>query len=158
RARWEHQWSTDAPVDADLRTRLIESLVEPYAWADNLATFYANRHRSAFTMVFSLAWIAAAVAVVGFVAHVTERDEVSTLAGIVERAVVGAITGLNLWGRRARYHEKWIDYRTLAERLRHLTVIWPTGASVPFARMAEHPPAAETEADVPVRGPEDPRL
>ncbi len=158
RARWEEEWSTDAPVDADLRARLIESLAEPYAWADNLATFYANRHRSAFTMVFSLAWIAAAVAVIGFVAHVTEHHSISTVAGVVELVVVGAITGLNLWGRRRRYHEKWIDYRTLAERLRHLTVIWPTGASVPFARMAEHVPLSEAEGDAPARKAEDPRV
>jgi hypothetical protein len=158
RARWEAEWSTDAPVDADLRATLVDALAAPYAWADNLATFYANRHRSAFTVVFSLAWIAAAVAVIGFAAHVTEHHQISTFAGVVELAVVGAITGLNWWGRRHHYHEKWIDYRTLAERLRHLTVIWPTGASVPFARMAEHIPVSEEEGDAPVRRSEDPRV
>jgi hypothetical protein len=159
RARWEDEWSTDSPVDADLRARLIESLATPYAWADNLATFYANRYRSAFTLVFSLAWVAAAVGVIGFVAHVRENHLISNLTASLEVAVVGTITGLAWWGRRQQYHEKWIDYRTLAERLRHLTVLWPTGASVPFGRMAEHVPVSEAEAeDAPVRGPDDPRV
>ncbi len=135
--RWEERWSRKKPVDAEMRRRLSSTLAPLYAWADNLATYYANRYRSAFTVIFSLAWVAAVVAVIGFIAYVMHRENVASAATIVELGVVGIIFGLVVWGQRHHYHEKWIDYRSLAERLRHLTVVWPAGASVSFVRMAE---------------------
>lgn len=47
--------------------------------------------------------------------------------GVAEVALIGAIW----WGHRrnvrGRYHERWLDYRSIAEKLRHVLILAPLG-------------------------------
>ncbi len=134
-AAWEARW-TD--LDPGFRRRLIEDLAPVHGWFDQLATYYADRYRSAFTIVFSLAWMAAVAAVIGLIAEVRQWTT-AHLWGWIELAVIGAILGLTIWGKRRRFHERWIDYRLLAEQVRHLTFLWPLGVTSTNARLSANP-------------------
>ncbi|MEO8451452.1 MAG: hypothetical protein ABI647_16785, partial [Gemmatimonadota bacterium] len=146
---WRGQWASVPVVPEPLRERLCRELAPTYAWADRFATYYANRYRSAYTTVFSLTWVAVVAAVIGLGANMFEADLFAKdgrgptpgvlewlvpATGVVELVVLMAIAGLVWWGSRQRFHEKWVDYRSLAERFRHLTFLWPLGRSSGFAR------------------------
>ena len=45
------------------------------------------------------------------------------------------ILSLFFRGRRGKFHEKWVDYRSLAERIRHLVFLLPLGATSPAIRV-----------------------
>ena len=87
-----------------------------------MATYYADRYRSAFTMVLSPEWMAAVAAVMGLMAN-GSGWATAGLWGRIELAVILAILGLTIWGKRGRFHERRIDYRVLAEQVRHLTFL-----------------------------------
>ncbi len=135
RRAWEAQWAT---LDPALSTPLIDRLAPVHGWLDYLATYYADRYRSAFTMVFSLAWIAAVAAVIGFVAEVQEWGT-SHIWAWVELLVIGGVVALTVGGKQRRLHERWIDYRLLAEQVRHLTFLWPLGVTGGNARLSANP-------------------
>lgn len=134
-AAWAARWGD---LDPELRGRLVDQLAPVHGWLDYLATYYADRYRSAFTMVFSLAWIAGVAAVMGLIAEVRGWGT-ARLWGGVELAVIGAILGLTMWGKHRRFHERWIDYRLLAEQIRHLTFLWPLGVTSVSARLSANP-------------------
>ncbi len=134
---WQTRW---AGLDAPIRDRLTDRLAPAHGWLDHLATYYADRYRSAFTMVFSLAWMAAVAAVVGLIAMVNEWQSAG-LWSWIELAVILTILGVTLWGKRQRFHERWIDYRLLAEQVRHLTFLWPLGVTTASSRLPANPSA-----------------
>ena len=135
---WRTRWGADAETETGRRA--IASLAPIHGWLDHLARCYADRHRSAFTIVFSLAWIATVAAVVGLVAEYRESATVHLWGGI-EVGVLAAVFGFTIWGDRRRSHKKWIAYRLLAEQVRHLTFLWPLGATSIAARLPMRPSA-----------------
>ncbi|MGP0094163.1 MAG: DUF4231 domain-containing protein [Xanthobacteraceae bacterium] len=96
----------------DLRTNLRTILLERFAWADTLAEHYGHRYRSAYI----LAYLLSAVAVFAAVGHHVFEEQV--YVGIELFAII-AILGIILVGRHWHWHERWMDYRALAENLRH---------------------------------------
>lgn len=114
-----------------------------YCWANSLSAYYADRYRSAYLLTYLLAAIAVAFALLPMALGLQhESPRVALLeapapgASLAERAsylgirhfefastacelvAIAAILALAYFGRRGRWHERWIDYRTLAERLR----------------------------------------
>ncbi len=134
-ASWEARWTE---LDPSLRGRLTDRLASAHGWLDHLATYYADRYRSAFTIVFSLAWMAAVAAVIGLIAKVSGWGAAG-FWGWLELGVLLAILGLTVWGKHRRFHERWIDYRFLAERVRHLTFLWPLGVAGAGSRLPANP-------------------
>jgi hypothetical protein len=51
---------------------------------------------------------------------------------------ISAAICLWVWGTRGRWHERWIDYRLMAELLRDLAALQPLGAGPPAARHPAH--------------------
>lgn len=137
-AEWRARWGADAETEIGRKT--IAALAPIHGWLDHLARYYADRYRSAFTVVFSLAWIAAVAAVVGLVAAF-RGSSTEHLWGWIEVSVMVGILGFTFWGGRRRFHEKWIGYRLLAEQIRHLTFLWPLGATSMAARLPMRPSA-----------------
>lgn len=90
--------------------------LEHYAWANQLSIYYANHYRSSFASIYMLGALAVLLALIGDAAHVSDTKELVLI--VVEVLVISGIIGLTWYGRRRRWHERWIDYRTLAERLR----------------------------------------
>ncbi len=63
--------------------------------------------------------------------------------GVYEFLFLLVVLGLFVSGRWGKYHEKWVDYRSLAERIRHLTFLLPLGSTSPAIRV----PVAAQHAD-----------
>jgi hypothetical protein len=101
-----------------------ESFGDHYDWANQLAEYYANLYRSAFVVSFLVAALAVLFALFaiglhyGYTGSNSLRISWTWSFTILELFAIGGILSLTWFGRRRRWHERWIDYRTLAERLR----------------------------------------
>lgn len=103
-------------------------------WSDALATWYAALHRRSFTALFLLASMAVAFGVAArvlplagdeFLGHASEVGEVVALLAmlvVLHRA------------RRGAWQQRWLDYRALAERARHLWLLWPVVRTTEHSR------------------------
>ncbi|MEO5800064.1 MAG: hypothetical protein ABIS00_11550 [Gemmatimonadales bacterium] len=137
---WEEQW---IGMSASARTLAAEHFAAHYGWADALATRYASEFRATYSRVFALAWLAVVAAFVGTIAegwggeagHSPTAAVIHTICLSAEALVLMVVFANVYWGRRGRLHERWLDYRALAERLRHLGVLWAIGRTTPAVRL-----------------------
>jgi hypothetical protein len=123
-------WSNfieEAPPAGDLGTRLLDVLLPRYAWADALAIDLSNRFRSAYIKAYLMAAAAVVIALFGiFFAHglssatVLQALALKALLVVPELYLIYRILVIVRKGRRARWQERWIEYRALAEILRDL--------------------------------------
>lgn len=134
RDQWLARWADPPTLGAARQQELVDRFARPFSWADRLASHYGHRYRSAFAVVFGLSWIAVLLAFVGTLTH-GEGAAVIALA-TVEFGILLTISLVVFRGRRGRFHERWLDYRALAERLRHLTFLWPVARTGFLARRA----------------------
>lgn len=111
-------------------------------WADEMARWYAARFRSSFTAVYLLA---VAAVLVGGLVHldpIIQWNPVAVALAAAEPLLLAAMLWRVATGRRAALHERWLDYRSLAERTRHLGMLWPLGRTTPLVRV---PPEQVTD-------------
>lgn len=108
---------------ADSEAEVAARYGSPFGWADHLAIYYAGRYRSSYAFIFSLAWVAVLVAVLGAGFDLAGLEPAVWVAAVVEVGVLLSVLGLARRGRSARLHERWLDYRLLAERVRHLAAL-----------------------------------
>ncbi len=132
------------PADrGNLQSKLKGVLIERYAWADALAVHYGHAHRSAYIVAYLLSAAAVLCAVIAVVlhgnlvlhpvvAHPGPSDAVEAPGNeiflIAEFTVIVLILLIVWFGRRRRWHARWLDYRTLAENLRHARSLAFVGA------------------------------
>lgn len=102
--------------DSNLLKWLIEKYMKHYAWANGLSRYYGNMHRSAFVMNYLLGAIAVFLALVCIALGIHGKLQAGWI--ISELVVILGILILTNRGRKKRWHQRWIDYRTLAEYLR----------------------------------------
>ncbi len=123
-------------------SNIAEILQPRFAWSDGLAVYYGQAYRSSYVMSFLLGAIAVFFAVLPLPVCLILGEDAVHLRHYVEfwsssfalSAIVGV--GLLVWrGRQTRRHEKWLDYRLLAERLRVIRVLALTGSPMPELRM-----------------------
>lgn len=130
-------WPTDG---AGIAAWINRRLRPHYAWADKLADYYADCYRSSFVATYFLAALAVALALIPWTMGWTTsaHHTAETICTAVELLVIVVIIGLVAWGRTRRWHERWMDYRLVAELLRQLRLLisarrWPafsaTGAA-----------------------------
>ena len=100
---------------------LREKLLPRFVFADELAVLYANKYRSAYLSVYSWAAIAVWVALLGF-APQTSLDPLSfkLILAVIEICIIVYISLKVRFGRGMKWHRRWLDYRALAETLRHV--------------------------------------
>ena len=117
RAEWHALWDRPTPVDPAIARPVNHTLGDYYVWADGLANRFGTLHRDTSTAPFALALLAALLA-----AHIGNQ------AVLIAPVVVAWLVFL-LYRRAvaAKYHDRWIDYRSLAEQLRQLAFLWPLG-------------------------------
>ncbi len=135
--RIKREWGdalTEMPVP--LRDHLIRGLAPPFARADGLAIYYASRYRSTFAAGYVLSALAVPVGLWIALRH-GHPAQASVLAGL-EVTMLAMIGLLIRRGRKHRFHERWLQYRALAERLRHLTFLLPLGLRAPSLRGGDH--------------------
>ncbi|HEX8165111.1 MAG TPA: DUF4231 domain-containing protein [Beijerinckiaceae bacterium] len=120
-AQWREFLAT-APDGRGFAARLEHILLPRYAAADALATFFAHRYRSAYVLAYALSVLAVLVALLSFAPHDPREDALVHKAKYVavELLPVLWIGAIILMGSFGHWHDRWLDYRALAEMLRHL--------------------------------------
>lgn len=110
-----------------------------FGWADRLAERYADAHRSAVVVTSLFAALAVFLALLpvalGWGAADHARERIVILCELAVMLVILANFGI---GRRRRWHERWLEYRTLAEMIRQLRLLAPLGGARPLPRGAAH--------------------
>ena len=137
-ARWQHDFAQAGAALKVLEAPPLLRLREHYAWASGLADLYGGLYRSAFTMNYLLAALAVLLAVLGMVVPAPGR-----LWTFLEMASLLAIVVITVRGKSRRWHERWLAYRNLAERLRAFRFLLPLG-EVP--RLAPPPERKGTDS------------
>jgi hypothetical protein len=103
-------------------------LCDHYGWADGLAEYYANCYRTAFALNYLIGALAVFCAFFHYaLGPIEERKPFTYGFVILELVFLGAIFVIYEIGKRRRWHERWIDYRLLAEYLRQLFFLIPLG-------------------------------
>jgi hypothetical protein len=133
---WQGEWAELPPtVAADV----VRKFGAQFGWADALGRWYAAAFRSSFSAVFLLA---VASVVTGGLLHLQPavgRSPAWLVIPVLEPLLLGAMLWI-VWRSRTRgYHERWLDYRSLAERTRHLATLWPMARTPSVVRV---PPGA----------------
>ncbi len=106
-----------------LQSRIDTQLWPKFNAADCKASLASQLFRSAFVSSFGLASFAVILALLGLVVPVAAKPVLA--AG--EFASIAMILIITRWGSRAKWHDRWLDHRTLAEELRCLAVSAPLG-------------------------------
>ena len=100
-------------------------IIPRFAWADHLAVHYGNLYRSSYFFNYLFAAAAVLFALIDLVASDFEIGSKTVFISI-EVTLIILILGVTIAGKRGRWHEKWIDYRQLAEELRQYRLYFLT--------------------------------
>lgn len=118
--------------------RIDAELSRHYAWADQLANYYADAYRSAFVINYLMGGLAVLFAFISYVAHTrnlpeVEANKLGAIASAFEVVIILTIIFLTVFGNLKRWHERWIDYRLLAEQIRMQRFLMSLGTVLPSA-------------------------
>jgi hypothetical protein len=126
-----------ASLPKDISEQIENALGQHYSWADKLAEYYANVYRSAFVFNYVMSALAVLFAFVGYAFR--EHETIHVVFPVVEVIIILSIILVTFLGIRYRWHERWIDYRLLAEYLRQTQALMALGrASVSVFRVPIH--------------------
>ncbi len=127
--------SLRTPVLRDLVARLENVIGAAYTWTDLQANRYAalhRRHVSRSTLLLIPIAIVAGYLVQRCLNNEMIGDDWFAAAlrvglSVVELGCVVAIFDSYVTVREQRYHDRWLDYRSIAEKLRHIIMLMPLG-------------------------------
>jgi hypothetical protein len=130
----QQQWQSYfdiVPKDRAQRPSIETILLPAYSAADHLGVFYSLVYRGTYVFSFSFAAIAVMLALFGVLFH--EPDD-KIYVVIVEFVIICSI--LITWrvGIQHQWHRRWLEYRRLAECLRHMRILAPLGTEGPINR------------------------
>lgn len=101
-----------------LQARIDDQLWPRFDQADCEASLAAQMFRSAFVSSFALAALSVTLSLLGLIVPIA----VKPLLAAGEFSSIALILVITRWGARARWHDRWLDQRMLAEELRCLAV------------------------------------
>jgi hypothetical protein len=136
RAEWARMISTPPSPPENTRRYLLDKLCPHYAWADGLSGYYAGLLRSSSLATNLLSASAVLVAMLGMLGH-GYHLEGRRIPELTEFALIAFILLITWHGRRKCWHERWLNYRQLAELLRQYCYLSPLGCA-----LATPPPPA----------------
>ena len=119
------------PPDRAQRPAIENILLPAFSAADHLAVYYSLVYRSTYVFNFLFAAVAVALALGGVFTHDPTTKSYLVLA---ELATIIAILITWLRGYRMQWHRRWLEYRRLAECLRHMRILAPVGSEGPLDR------------------------
>lgn len=141
-AEWDGYLAGSPQAGTPLAGSLKTVLLPRFAMFDTLAQAYGHSYRSTYVLAFLLSAAAVFVGLLSILDwphimgwHLLETDkkvvEVDTkgVAAFAEFVLLFAIIWLVRDGQRRQSHQRWLDYRALAESLRHLRFLSMIGAS-----------------------------
>jgi hypothetical protein len=120
-----HDFVGEATPLEPLRPRLRDILAPRHVWADALAVHFSHCYRSAYLLSYSLAAVAVFIALLGiFLPHhsILFPYDYLVVKGVLvalELFVIFQVLHLVRHGRRHFWHERWLEYRVVAEGIRH---------------------------------------
>jgi hypothetical protein len=130
RVQWK-SYFTIVPDDKAQRPAIETILLPAYSAANHLSVYYSLLYRSTYVFNFAFAAVAVMLALGGIFIHDPETKSYLVLA---EFAVIMAILFTWLYGHNQQWHQRWLDYRRLAESLRHMRILAPLGSGGPIDR------------------------
>ncbi len=137
RGEWTKMVSgSPAPPEATQRY-LLDRLCPHYAWADGLSGYYAGLLRSSSLATNLLSASAVLVAMLGMLGHAYHMEG-RRVPAITEFALIVVILAITWHGRRKRWHERWLNYRQLAELLRQYCYLAPLGCPLATPTLPAH--------------------
>lgn len=120
------------PAAPTLEGAITDGIERIRVRSDALAVYYSNTYRSAYIQLYAVSALAVLCAVLGFfIPHDWLPDwqvHAKVLLVLVELMLISLILWTVQRGKQERWHQKWIDYRALAERLRHACFLARLGA------------------------------
>jgi hypothetical protein len=122
REEWHEAWAVSHGLPVDAKHQVETKFLIHYSWADKLANHFANLYRSSFVTNYLLAAVAVLFAMRAF-----STGSMRDVWIVLELSSIVAIILITMMGRRKRWHERWIDYRSLAEKLRQMRFLFLIG-------------------------------
>ena len=119
------------PNDRSQRPAIENILLPAVSAADHLAVYYSLVYRSTYVFNYLFAAVAVALALVGIFVHDATVKSYLVLAELV---IIVAILVTWLHGHARQRHQRWLEYRRLAECLRHIRILAPLGREGPIGR------------------------
>ncbi|HEV2853539.1 MAG TPA: DUF4231 domain-containing protein [Thermoanaerobaculia bacterium] len=123
---WQDTWKTLAEVDtaggAGVADQIKKSYFAKFAWADGLAELCAGKYRSSFAATYLMgAW----AILFAFIGSRTQEEHplLSEFMVGIELLLIVLIIWITFRGRKHHWHERWMDYRSLAEGLRYMAFL-----------------------------------
>lgn len=104
----------------------LDRLEEAYGWSDRLASHFAQIYRSSHVVNFILAAVGVWLGLSGLV-----LDADPMWLALAEFVVVLVVVVNTVTGSRRCWHQRWLDYRQLAERLRPMRSLKLLGIAAP---------------------------
>jgi hypothetical protein len=138
RRKWQAAWPELPPT---MVQPLLERFAAQFGWADALGRWYAAAFRSSFSAVFLLAVASVATSGLLHLQPASERGWLWVVVPVLEPILLGVMLFVVWRARTQRYHDRWLDYRSLAERTRHLATLWPLARSSTVVRVPPDPVA-----------------
>ena len=129
KADWQ-AFRTSAAASAPTAQPGLDELQDAFGWSDALANHYSQTYRGGLVFNYAAAALSVLLALTGLLAP---GAKVWLL--LSELAVLAALIGNTAQGTRANWHRRWLDYRSLAERLRPLRSLRLLGAATPGFNM-----------------------
>lgn len=111
--------------------------------ADQIAGRYAARYRRAYKAVYCLAPMAVLFAIAGWWVVGKGKPSLEWVSTCMELICIIAILSITWYGRRGRWHERWLDARVLAEQFRTLEFLAPIAQTPPTSRLPPYMKATQ---------------
>ncbi len=139
RSDWESTIPTKPDLPEATHHYLLDKLCPHYAWADGLSVNYAGLLRSTSMGTSLLSACAVLVPIIGYILRYSFRIEVRyKIPTWLELGLIVAILSITFHGQRRHWHERWLNYRQLAELLRQYCYLAPLGCPLPSPRPPAH--------------------
>ncbi|MBP1637043.1 MAG: hypothetical protein H6Q10_3617, partial [Acidobacteria bacterium] len=123
-------------IGAGVQAFVDGAFLPHYRWANSLSIHFGRLHRGAFLVTASLGAVAVFLALYSVAAGLEGQAQRPWI--LAELVVILGILALTHLGRRRRWHQRWIDYRMLAERLRIARCTALLGGGGPLVLHAGH--------------------
>lgn len=104
-----------------------------YAWANHLSGYYMQLYRSSFLLNYMLGAAAVSFALAPTLVESSHAHAVAGWIGAELAAIVMILTNYFV-ARRCAWHDRALDYRVLAEQIRHVRAMRPLGRIPPYSR------------------------
>lgn len=127
--RWRAYLGADAR-NMRLSQVVSETLLHAYSFVDHLSIRYAQIYRS----VYVFSYVATASAVLLALASLVAPQVAKPALLLAEVILIFAILVFIGQGARKQWHRRWLEYRRLAEVLRHLRLLALMGAAARLDR------------------------